>query len=239
MILICRRKNLLAIVGLVALSAAGLLLAAGTKSVPAFSSQTPQGEIVIIDAGHGGEDGGAVSADGVAESHINLSIAKRVENILLFLGQETMMTRTGEEAVYSSDATTLREKKASDLKNRVAMVNEQEHAVLLSIHQNSLPSHPSVHGAQVFYNTVEPGQAMAESVQQVLNQTVNNGNEKATKPIDGSVYLMKNSQAPSILVECGFMSNANEVRLLQNQDYQLRLAACIVAGFRQYHVNEG
>ena len=69
--------------------------------------------------------------------------------------------------------------------------------------------------------------------------TVNNGNEKATKPIDSSVYLMKNSQAPSILVECGFMSNANEVRLLQNQDYQLRLAACIVAGFRQYHVNEG
>ena len=125
MILICRRKHLLAIVGLVALSAAGLLLAAGTKSVPAFSSQTPQGEIVIIDAGHGGEDGGAVSADGVAESHINLSIARRVENILLFLGQETMMTRTGEEAVYSSDATTLREKKASDLKNRVAMVNEQ------------------------------------------------------------------------------------------------------------------
>lgn len=239
MILICRRKHLLAIVGLVALSAAGLLLAAGTKAVPAFSSQTPQGEIVIIDAGHGGEDGGAVSADGVAESHINLSIAKRVENILLFLGQETMMTRTGEEAVYSSDATTLREKKASDLKNRVAMVNEQEHAVLLSIHQNSLPSHPSVHGAQVFYNTVEPGQAMAESVQQVLNQIVNNGNEKATKPIDSSVYLMKNSQAPSILVECGFMSNANEVRLLQNQDYQLRLAACIVAGLRQYHVNEG
>ena len=239
MILICRRKHLLAIVGLVALSAAGLLLAAGTKSVPAFSSQTPQGEIVIIDAGHGGEDGGAVSADGVAESHINLSIAKRVENILLFLGQETIMTRTGEEAVYSSDATTLREKKASDLQNRVAMVNEQEHAVLLSIHQNSLPSHPSVHGAQVFYNTVEPGQAMAESVQQALNQMINGGNEKTIKPIDSSVYLMKNSRAPSLLVECGFLSNADEAKLLQEQDYQLRLAVCIVAGFRQYYINEG
>ena len=239
MIVICRRKHLLTILGLAALSAAGLLLAAGTKAEPAFSPRTPQDEVVIIDAGHGGEDGGAVSADGVAESGINLAIAKRVENILLFLGQETMMTRTGEEAVYSSDAATLREKKVSDLKNRVAMVNEQEHAILLSIHQNSLPSHPRVHGAQVFYNTVEPGQAMAESVQQVLNQTVNNGNEKATKPIDSSVYLMKNSQAPSLLVECGFLSNADEAKLLQEQDYQLRLAVCIVAGFRQYYINEG
>lgn len=239
MIVICRRKHLLTILGLAALSAAGLLLAAGTKTEPAFSPRTPQDEVVIIDAGHGGEDGGAVSADGVAESGINLAIAKRVENILLFLGQETMMTRTGEEAVYSSDAATLREKKVSDLKNRVAMVNEQEQAVLLSIHQNSLPSHPRVHGAQVFYNTVEPGQAMAESVQQVLNQIINGGNEKTIKSIDSSVYLMKNSQAPSILVECGFMSNADEARLLQEQDYQLRLAVCIVAGFRQYHINEG
>ena len=149
------------------------------------------------------------------------------------------MTRTGEEAVYSSDAATLREKKVSDLKNRVAMVNEQEHAILLSIHQNSLPSHPRVHGAQVFYNTVEPGQAMAESVQQALNQMINGGNEKTIKPIDSSVYLMKNSRAPSLLVECGFLSNADEAKLLQEQDYQLRLTVCIVAGFRQYYINEG
>ena len=239
MIVICKRKHLLMILGLAALSAAGLLLAAGTKAEPAFSPRTPQDEVVIIDAGHGGEDGGAVSADGVAESGINLAIAKRVENMLLFLGQETMMTRTGEEAVYSSDAATLREKKVSDLKNRVAMVNEQEHAILLSIHQNSLPSHPRVHGAQVFYNTVEPGQAMAESVQQALNQMINGGNEKTIKPIDSSVYLMKNSRAPSLLVECGFLSNADEAKLLQEQDYQLRLAVCIVAGFRQYYINEG
>lgn len=240
MILICRRKHLQAIAGLVVLSVAGLLLASGTKAAsPAVASQAMPDEIVVIDAGHGGEDGGAVSADGVVESRINLSIARRVEHILLFLGQETRMTRTGEEAVYSSEASTLREKKVSDLKNRVAMVNGLRHAVLLSIHQNSLPSHPGVHGAQVFYNTVAPGQAMAEAVQQVLNQTVNSGNEKAAKPIDSRVYLMKNSQAPSILVECGFLSHAEEARLLQDQDYQLRLAACIVAGFRQYQENGG
>lgn len=240
MILICRRRHLLAIAGFAAFSLAILLLTVqNAKSTTAFSPRSSGGRVVIIDAGHGGEDGGAVSADGIPESHINLAIAKRAESLLLFLGQETLMTRTGEEAVYSDDAATLREKKVSDLKNRVAMINEQKEAVLLSIHQNSLPAHPNVHGAQVFYNTIAPGQKMAESVQLVLNEQINSGNEKAAKPIDGSVYLMKNSQAPSILMECGFMSNGNEVQLLQQTDYQLRLAACIVAGFRQYHVNEG
>lgn len=240
MILICRRRHLLTTVGVTALLLAILLLTVQNgKSVKAFSPQSSGSEIVIIDAGHGGEDGGAVSADGAAESHINLAVAKRVEDLLLFLGHDVLMTRAGDEAIYSQDATTLREKKVSDLKNRVAMVNDRENAVLLSIHQNSLPNHPAVHGAQVFYNTVAPGQAIAESVQSVLNEQVNSRNEKAAKPIDGSVYLMKNSKAPSILVECGFMSNGNEVQLLQQTDYQLRLAACIVAGFRQYQVNEG
>lgn len=233
MILIFRRKHLLLIVAGIILTFAGILFVAGRNTVPAFRVQSPQSNVVIVDAGHGGEDGGAVSSDGVTESHINLAIAQRVENLLLFLGQETVMTRTGEEAIYSSDATTLREKKVSDLKNRVAIVNGQEHAVLLSIHQNSLPGHASVHGAQVFYNTVSPAQEMAESVQQVLNQTVNMGNEKAVKPMGEGVYLMKNSQAPSVLVECGFMSNDSEVQLLQSGKYQLQLAMSIIAGFRQ------
>ena len=89
------------------------------------------------------------------------------------------------------------------------------------------------------FTAIAPGQDMAEALQQILNKTVNAGNEKAAKPMDGSVYLMKNSKAPSILVECGFMSNGNEVQLLQSDDYQLRLATCIAAGIRQYHVNEG
>lgn len=239
MILILRRRHVLAIATCMVISLAAVLFAVNAKDTEALVPITPSATVVVLDAGHGGEDGGAVSTDGVAESHINLAIARQVELLFLFLGQDTVMTRTGEDAVYSSDADTLREKKVSDLKNRVALVNEQENAILLSIHQNSLPSHPSVHGAQVFYNTVTPGQALAESVQEVLNQTVNSGNEKAAKPIDSSVYLMKNSRAPSILVECGFMSHSGDVQQLQKQDYQLRMAASIVAGFRQYQVNEG
>lgn len=239
MILIVRRRHLLLIAGVAVLLLAVLLAVQNGRSITALSPQPCAGQTIIVDAGHGGEDGGAVSADGAAESHINLAIAKRVQELLLFCGHDVLMTRTEDEAIYSQDATTLREKKVSDLQNRVAMVNGQEGAVLLSIHQNSLPGHPTVHGAQVFYNTVAPSQEMAEAVQSVLNEQANRGNEKAAKPIDGSVYLMKNSKAPSILVECGFMSNNSEVKLLQDADYQLRMVACIVAGFRQYQVNEG
>ena len=96
----------------------------------------------------------------------------------MFLGRSVRLTRTGEEAIYSPEAQTLREKKVSDLKNRVALINDLPHAVLLSIHQNSMPQHPAVHGAQVFSNPQEPAAGLAQSIQQALNLTVNNGNEK-------------------------------------------------------------
>lgn len=143
------------------------------------------------------------------------------------------MTRPGENAVYSVGASTLREKKRSDLQNRVAMVNGYDDAVLLSIHQNSLPTVPSVHGAQTFYNTVSGADQLAEQIQQSLNQAVNIGNEKAKKQIDDTIYLMRRVSRPAVLVECGFLSNAEETKLLQEQKYQTRLALAIAAGVLQ------
>lgn len=178
--------------------------------------------VYVIDAGHGGEDGGAVSASGVTESTLNLEIAQHLNDMLSFLGKDTVMTRPGENAVYSVGASTLREKKRSDLQNRVAMVNGYDDAVLLSIHQNSLPTVPSVHGAQTFYNTVSGADQLAEQIQQSLNQTVNIGNEKAKKQIDDTIYLMRRVSRPAVLVECGFLSNAEETKLLQEQKYQTR-----------------
>ena len=191
-------------------------------------SDTP---VVVIDAGHGGEDGGAVAADGTVESTINLAVAHDLNALLRFLGCETRMTRTEDVSIYSDGAQTLREKKASDLKNRVALVNEIEGAVLLSIHQNSLPSARGVHGAQAFHARTEGSEALAESIQSALNAAVNRGNEKSQKAIDPSVYLMKNVACPAVLVECGFLSNAAEAQRLQDADYQRRLAVTIAAGF--------
>ena len=132
-----------------------------------------------------------MSPDGVPESGINLQIVRKAEGLLVFLGRSVRLTRTGEEAIYSPEAQTLREKKVSDLKNRVALINALPHAVLLSIHQNSMPQHPAVHGAQVFSNPQEPAAGLARSIQQALNLTVNTGNEKTAKAIGDSVYLMK------------------------------------------------
>lgn len=184
----------------------------------------------IIDAGHGGEDGGAVAQDGTVESALNLAIASKLEQILRFLGQDTRLTRRDENAVYSSSAHTLREKKRSDLENRVLQINSTPHALLISIHQNSLPASPQVHGAQVFYNQVDGADALAQSVQSALNRTVNAGNEKECKPIDASIYLMRQAECSAILVECGFMSNSDEVQMLKQRIYQTKLAATIAAG---------
>ena len=185
---------------------------------------------VVIDPGHGGEDGGAVSVDGVAESHINLAVSKQLRDLLRFAGVETVMTREEDVTICDEGLGSVRERKASDIRNRVAVVNGTENAVLLSIHQNSLPSSTVTHGAQVFWNSKEGADALAQSVQDALNTAVNVGNEKKTKAIPATIYLMKNINAPGILVECGFLSNREETAMLQQPAYQTRLAAAITAG---------
>ena len=126
----------------------------------------------------------------------------------------------------------MREKKVSDLHNRVKIVNETQRSFLISIHQNSLPS-TKVKGAQTFYNAIDPAQKTAISVQQALNGAINQGKVKNAKQIEDSIFLMKNINSPGILVECGFMSNPAEVKQLQTDDHQLRISAAIVSGFLQ------
>lgn len=186
---------------------------------------------VIVDPGHGGEDGGAVSADGVEESQINLSVALRVNDLLRFSGWRTRMTRTEDTSIHSGDAATARQKKVSDLKNRVAIINGTENAVLLSIHQNSLPSSSVTHGAQVFWNKQEGAEALAKSVQNSLNTVINTERAKEAKPIPSTIYLMKNALVPGILVECGFLSNKEETVRLQEPVYQRKLASTVCVGF--------
>lgn len=233
MILLVKKRNLL-ICGLLScfLAAFAAVLWSGHSwYTPAFSSAGGEPVILVIDPGHGGEDGGAVSADGsVKESVLNLSVALRVEDLMSFLGQPAVMTRQEDISIHSPQAHTAREKKVSDLHNRVALVNSREGALLLSIHQNSLPSSAVTHGAQVFWNGKEGAKELAQSVQDALNIAVNEGNEKRTKSIPATIYLMKNINAPGILVECGFLSNREETALLQQPAYQTRLAAAITAG---------
>ena len=177
--------------------------------------------------------GKTVAADGSKESDMNLAIARRLDALLVFLGEETRMTRTEDISIHDASASTLREKKRSDLENRVGLVNSTQGAILVSIHQNSLPSSKQTHGAQVFYGKKEGSAEVANAVQLALNQTVNAGNEKTEKAIDASIFLMKNVTAPAILIECGFLSNENETALLKSGEYQQRLAVVIASGLLQ------
>lgn len=198
--------------------------------VPAFAALEDPPITVVIDPGHGGEDGGAVSPGGVEEGPLNLAVALRVQDLLRFAGQPTVMTRT-EDVSLDEGGDTIRARKASDIRRRVSMVNETPNAVLLSIHQNSLPSSVVTHGAQVFWNTEEGAEALARVMQDSLNGLINAGNEKHPKAIPGTIYLMKHVSAPAVLVECGFLSNPEETIMLQDPSYQTKLAASIAAGY--------
>ncbi|WP_297310863.1 N-acetylmuramoyl-L-alanine amidase [uncultured Oscillibacter sp.] len=201
------------------------------SAVPVFHVRNDVPVTVVIDPGHGGEDGGAVSPGGVAEGQINLAVSLRVSDLLRFAGERTRLTRSEDVTICDEGLDTMRQRKSSDLKNRVKLVEATENAVLLSIHQNSLPSSPVTHGAQVFWNRREGAEVLAESIQNALNANVNAGNEKRPRQIPDSIYLMKNITAPGVLVECGFLSNPPETERLQDPAYQLRLAAAITAGY--------
>ena len=214
-------------------AALGAVLWHGSAAYTAAFAASALGDdapTVVVDAGHGGEDGGAVAADGTAEAGLNLAIALRVRDLLSFAGVRTVLTRTGDAAIYDEGAATLREKKVSDLKNRATLVNDTPNAVLLSIHQNSLPSSPATHGAQVFFNGAEGAVPLASGVQEALNRAVNTEKAKSPAAIGSSVYLMQNITAPGVLVECGFLTNEAEAVKLKTESYQLRLAAAVTAG---------
>ena len=198
-----------------------------------FAPARYQGITLLIDAGHGGEDGGAVSLSGKKESTINLAIAQRLELILALYGVQTVMLRSEDISLHDPDADTLREKKNSDLHNRAAAVNGEENAILISIHQNSYPK-PIYYGAQVFYAPTEGSLAFAEFTQEVLRTSLDPGNNRAATQIPGTVYLMNHISCPAILVECGFLSNPAEDLMLQTPEYQQMIALSLAGAYLQY-----
>ena len=200
------------------------------SSVPASNQITTAKNtpVLIIDPGHGGEDGGAVGADGTIESHLNLEIAFRTQELAKLIGLNVYMTRYEDISIHDSAAQTLRQKKVSDLKNRVLLCQTTENGILLSIHQNSLPENNSVCGAQTFFNDAEGSRELAAVIQNELNQYLNTGSKKEEKYIGESSFLMKNVTCPAVLVECGFLSNPNECQLLKSEKHQNKIAIILI-----------
>jgi N-acetylmuramoyl-L-alanine amidase len=186
---------------------------------------------IIVDAGHGGIDGGATSCSGVLESQINLEIALRLNDLLQFLGYETVMIRTTDTSIYT-EGNTIAAQKVSDLKQRVKLVNETENGILISIHQNTFPD-GRYSGAQVFYANDDSSKALAKQMQSVFKETLNPGSKRQCKPSDG-IYLMQNITRPGVLIECGFLTNPEEEARLRDGVYQKNLVCVIASGVSQY-----
>lgn len=199
----------------------------GSEATSAIAQKIPmeREHTVIIDAGHGGVDGGATSCSGKLESAYNLEISLRLNDLMHLLGVHTKMVRTSDISVYTQ-GETIAEKKISDLKNRVKLVNETENALLVSIHQNTYPD-SRYSGAQVFYAPKGEGQLLAEQLQTALVQTLNPGSNRRCKRSDG-VYLMEHIEKTGVLIECGFLSNIEEEAKLRSDAYQKNLC-CVIA----------
>ena len=186
--------------------------------------------LVVIDAGHGGIDPGKVGINKALEKDINLVIAKKVKRYLELADVEVLMTREGEDGLYNADASN---KKVQDMKNRVAFIDSSGADLAVSIHQNSY-SEEYVKGAQVFYYATSlHGKAMAEIMQRTMAETLDKENHRGAKAND-SYYLLKKTQTPIIIAECGFLSNREEAELLLDEAYQDRVAWAIHLGILRY-----
>ena len=188
---------------------------------------------VILDAGHGGEDGGAVSADGTSEKAINLSIAQKTNDLLRLFGFETQMTRTDDNDI-SEEGDTIRERKLSDMKKRLSIFNSSADNTIISIHQNKF-SNTTSHGTQVFYSpNNDNSSALAESIHCSVKAQLQPDNERICKPSDDGIYLLKNTTQPAVIVECGFLSNREECARLADEGYQKQMSFAITTGFLDY-----
>ncbi len=203
-----------------------------SQSTPAVSPVvTGRAGTLILDAGHGGEDGGAVSITGQPESQINLAIVHKLDDLLALYGTAPILLRSEDVSLHSGDAVTAREKKVSDLKNRVAAIQAAgDGATLLSIHQNSFPE-GKYRGTQAFFAPTEGSQELALHIQNTIKARLQPDNNRACKPIPDTVYLMNHVDCRAVLVECGFLTNPEEEALLRDEGYQRKLAAVLTAAW--------
>ena len=191
------------------------------------------GKTVVLDAGHGTPDEGAQSSTGTTEAETNLKIALKLQNLLETNGCTVVLTRSDENAIYDLDKTTLREKKISDIHNRVKIGNESSADIFVSIHLNKIPQQ-QYWGWQCFYkNGDEKSIHLAKQIQNNLNEAIQKDNKRVAMKLD-TVYLMKHVEIPISIVECGFLSNPEEEKQLLQEEYQNQLAWGIYAGIVDY-----
>ena len=185
--------------------------------------------LIIVDPGHGGEDGGAVGFDGTLEKDLNLEISYKVASLFDIFGIAYEFTRKNGEAIGDTKLPTIRERKVSDIHKRFEIINSYDNSILLSIHQNFYPVE-KYSGAQVFYSDTELSDVIAQNIQQRIRIDLQFDNKRTIKKTTDDIYLLHKAKKPSVMVECGFMSNPQELFELKDWNYQQRLSYGIVRG---------
>ncbi len=189
---------------------------------------------VIVDAGHGLPDGGAVGTLGTIEQEINLSIAKKLEEVLTAKGVNVVMTRRDQSGLWTEKSTTIREKKVEDMRTRLKIMKKTDAEFFITIHLNSHPN-PSASGLRIFYAPDYPDiKPLAEHIQSRMSD-ITGARMSVVKTANTGLYLLKNPPLPAILVECGFLSNTAEEQKLVDEDYQARLAWAIADAVEKYY----
>ncbi len=234
--------NIKAIVGMAASFVALIMiftaLAAG-RSVAVSNFKALAKPVIIIDAGHGGEDGGTQSADGVLEKDINLAISLKLQKILTRYGFKTVMIRDTDRMIYDEGSNTVRMRKSSDLHNRMDIMKNHPGCIFLSIHQNHFVE-SKYNGAQVFYCKTQSGsEVLADCIQKSIVHSLQKENTRQIKPCDSSVYLIHNAVSTAVMVECGFLSNPEEADKLNDNTYQYEMALAIAKGLVNYVETKG
>lgn len=192
---------------------------------------------IVIDAGHGLPDEGAVGFNGTTEQAINLSVSLKLQQLIEQSGAKVLLTRSDENGIYSIDTDSIRNKKVSDIKNRVEIGNGNNADIFISIHLNKFPE--SIYrGWQTFYQKGnEKSRILAQNIQENLGKNIEFKNNRVPLPITG-VYIMDHVNIPTIVIECGFLSNPQEAELLKGENYQNKLAWGIFIGIQNYFQKE-
>ncbi len=204
-----------------------------TNSVAASSQNYKESNLIILDAGHGGEDGGAIGVNGILEKDLNLAITIKTAGFLKIFGYDVEFTRKTDTMTCDEGLKTQRQKKISDIKNRLSLIENSSCLCVISIHQNIFGG--DVHGAQVFYgpNSAE-SKVLADTLQKGISALLQPENNRTIKQATKDIYLLYHTAKPAVIVECGFISNSNEAALLSDASYQNKMAFAVALSSVNY-----
>lgn len=202
--------------------------------VPVNTPQANDSVVVLLDAGHGGMDGGCVSVNGAVEKDINLNILLKVRDMCESMGYKVVVTRDSDKSIHDEDIKGVGNQKKSDMDNRLKLFNKYENAIALSIHQNQF-TQPSSSGAQMFYSTTNPmNEKLAQTMQTEFVAKLQSENTREIKPVGKELFLCYFTKCPCVMIECGFLSNPQEAALLETDDYQSKVAFTVFSGLNKF-----